>query len=103
MPLLQMQHVTYNTSNEHSTKYVAHMSPTATVTMVCCCFHGSKVSIATKCYHWFAVVPRNMCTKQQSYTGIAKCAWQQVIPWVAIAPRDWHISRNFIYPQTAKL
>ena len=49
-----MQHVTYKLLSPQrniQTKYVAHMSPTATVTMVCHCCHGSKVSIATKCYH----------------------------------------------------
>ena len=24
------------------------------------------VAIATKCYHWFAVVPRNLCTKYEA-------------------------------------
>ena len=63
MPKLQLQHITYKLSSPQrniQTKYVAHMSLTATGTMVCCCCHGNKM------LPWFAVVPRNMCTKYEA-------------------------------------
>ena len=68
MPLLQMQHLTYKLLSPQrniQTKYVAHMSPTAIVTMVCCCCHGSKVSIATKCYHGL-LLSQERCAKYEA-------------------------------------
>ena len=49
MPLLQQQHITYGLLSPRryiQTKYVACM-PNATAIMVCLCYHGSKISIAT--------------------------------------------------------